>query len=61
MTRFGGYGVMRRVLFVLALLVLAAGQAGATSIERVVSPGGIEAWLVRRRQRGSHAAKPAGA
>src|SRR6201993_328823 len=48
MTRFGGYGVMRRVLFVLGLLGLAAGPAGATSIERVISPGGIEAWLVRQ-------------
>src|ERR1700755_1381744 len=48
MTRFGGYGVMRRVLFVSALLVFAAGSAGATSIERVISPGGIEAWLVRQ-------------
>ena len=48
MTRLGGYGVMRRVLFVLGLLALAAGPAGATSIERVISPGGIEAWLVRQ-------------
>jgi zinc protease len=48
MTRHGGYGVMRRVLFVVALLGLAAGPAGATSIERVISPGGIEAWLVRQ-------------
>ncbi len=30
-----------------ALFVLAAGPAAATPIERVVSPGGIEAWLVR--------------
>ena len=29
-----------------ALLALAAPPAGATTIERVVSPGGIEAWLV---------------
>jgi zinc protease len=48
MTRFGGYGVMRRVLAVLGLLLFAAGSAGATSIERVISPGGIEAWLVRQ-------------
>ncbi len=48
MTRFGGYGVTRRVLFGLALLALAAAPAGATSIERVISPGGIEAWLVRQ-------------
>jgi zinc protease len=48
MTRHRGYGVMRRVLFVLGLIVLANGPAGATSIERVISPGGIEAWLVRQ-------------
>ena len=48
MTRFGGYGVMRRVLSVLGLLLFAAGSAGATSIERVISPSGIEAWLVRQ-------------
>jgi zinc protease len=30
-----------------ALLALAVPPAGATTIERVVSPGGIEAWLVR--------------
>ena len=34
-------------LAVAALGVLIAGPAGATTIERVVSPGGIEAWLVR--------------
>jgi zinc protease len=48
MTRHGGYGVMRRVLFVVALLGFAAGPVGATSIERVISPAGIEAWLVRQ-------------
>jgi zinc protease len=48
MTRQGGYGVTRRVLFGLGLLALAAGPAGATSIERVISPRGIEAWLVRQ-------------
>ena len=48
MTRHRGDGVMRRVLFASALIVLAAGPAGATSIERVISPGGIEAWLVRQ-------------
>jgi zinc protease len=48
MTRHGGYGVMRRLLLAAALLGLAAGPVGATSIERVVSPGGIEAWLVRQ-------------
>jgi zinc protease len=36
MTRHGGYGVMRRLLFVVALLAFAAG------------PAGIEAWLVRQ-------------
>jgi len=35
-----------RVL-VLALATLLPASAGATTIERVVSPGGIEAWLVR--------------
>ncbi|HEV2956509.1 MAG TPA: pitrilysin family protein [Xanthobacteraceae bacterium] len=48
MTLHEGYGVMRRVLFALPLLALAVGPAGATSIERVISPGGIEAWLVRQ-------------
>jgi zinc protease len=48
MTLHQGYGVMRRVLFASALLALAAAPAGATSIERVISPGGIEAWLVRQ-------------
>ena len=32
---------------VLAAAVLSAVPARAVSIERVVSPGGIEAWLVR--------------
>ncbi len=31
----------------LALFLLAAGPAGAVTIDRVVSPGGIEAWLVQ--------------
>jgi zinc protease len=48
MTLHGGYGVMRRVLFAAVLIGLAAGPAGATAIERVISPGGIEAWLVRQ-------------
>jgi zinc protease len=39
---------MRRLLLAAALLGLAVGPVGATSIERVVSPGGIEAWLVRQ-------------
>jgi zinc protease len=41
-------GVMRRSLLAAALLALAAGPAAATTIERVISPGGIEAWLVRQ-------------
>jgi len=48
MTLCGGYGVMRRFVFAAALLGLAAGPAGAAAIERVVSPGGIEAWLVHQ-------------
>lgn len=32
--------------FVLAFAAIAASGAGATEIQRVVSPGGIEAWLV---------------
>ncbi|MBT6136323.1 MAG: insulinase family protein [Rhodospirillaceae bacterium] len=35
-----------RVLYTLLLLVLLTVPAGATEIKRVVSPGGIEAWLV---------------
>lgn len=40
---------MSRLLAVCALLaaLVLSGPAGAVSIERVVSPGGIEAWLVR--------------
>jgi zinc protease len=38
---------IRRFVLAAALLGLTAGSAAATSIERVVSPGGIEAWLVR--------------
>jgi zinc protease len=48
MTLLGGYGVMRRALFAAALLGFASGPAAATTIERVISPGGIEAWLVRQ-------------
>jgi zinc protease len=36
-----------RALTVVAAALLGATQAQATSIERVVSPSGIEAWLVR--------------
>lgn len=39
--------LMRRLTLVLVLLVAAASPAAAMKIERVVSPGGIEAWLVR--------------
>jgi zinc protease len=48
MTLHWRYGVVRRALLAAALLGLAAGPAAATTIERVVSPGGIEAWLVRQ-------------
>src|ERR1700730_17014407 len=34
-------------ILALALPLLAAGPARAVSIDRVVSPGGIEAWLVQ--------------
>jgi zinc protease len=41
---------VRGVLLALAAVVALAGApAQATDIERVVSPGGIEAWLVRER------------
>jgi zinc protease len=39
---------IRRLVFAAAALIgLAAGPAAATTIERVITPGGIEAWLVR--------------
>lgn len=38
---------MRRLLAFLFVLVVAAPAARAVTIERVVSPGGIEAWLVQ--------------
>lgn len=38
---------MRRFLAFVALLLLAALPARAVTVEKVVSPGGIEAWLVR--------------
>jgi zinc protease len=47
MTPDRGYGAVRRLVFAAALLGLFAGSAAATPIERVISPGGIEAWLVR--------------
>lgn len=61
-----------RALFALLLFVLAAAPAGAAGpkIERVTSPGGIEAWFVRDNSlpllalqfawRGGSAADPAG-
>jgi len=48
MTLHRGYGVVRRLLVAAVLLGFAAAPAGATTIERVISPGGIEAWLVRQ-------------
>jgi zinc protease len=39
--------LQRRGAVAVAALVIFAAPAGATTIERVVSPGGIEAWLVR--------------
>jgi zinc protease len=48
MTLHWRYGLMRRFLLAGALLALPAAPAAATTIERVVSPGGIEAWLVRQ-------------
>jgi zinc protease len=36
-----------RFVLPIAAALLAAAPASATTIERVVSPGGIEAWLVR--------------
>jgi zinc protease len=34
-------------ILALAVLLLAPGPAGAVTIDRVVSPGGVEAWLVQ--------------
>ena len=34
--------------FLFAVICLAAAPAWAVPIERVISPGGIEAWLVRQ-------------
>ena len=41
--------VVSLVATVAATSIMFAGSAGATTIERVVSPGGIEAWLVHER------------
>jgi hypothetical protein len=38
--------VVRGVALFVAVVLVAATPASATTIERVVSPGGIEAWLV---------------
>jgi zinc protease len=40
------HSIMRRAVVALVALPLLAAPAFATTIERVVSPGGIEAWLV---------------
>ncbi len=40
-------GIHAAFVLAVAVLSLAASPAGAVSIERVMSPGGIEAWLVR--------------
>jgi hypothetical protein len=40
--------VLVRFAFLLGALCLAAAPARAVPIERVISPGGIEAWLVRQ-------------
>ncbi|HZH27598.1 MAG TPA: pitrilysin family protein [Azospirillaceae bacterium] len=48
MTRYRPLEVLRRMATVIALApALLAAPAYAIDIERVVSPGGIEAWLVR--------------
>jgi zinc protease len=39
--------VLRRATVAIVALVVSAAPALATTIERVISPGGIEAWLVR--------------
>jgi zinc protease len=41
-----GSGIARLAILAAALVACVAAPAGATTIERVVSPGGIEAWLV---------------
>jgi zinc protease len=41
-----GGGIARLAILAAALVACVAPTAGATTIERVVSPGGIEAWLV---------------
>lgn len=38
-----------RLLAVSVFVVLLAGRAGAVEVQRVVSPGGIEAWLVEEK------------
>jgi zinc protease len=47
MTQAFGRSILRRGAVAIAALVIFAAPALATTIERVVSPGGIEAWLVR--------------
>jgi len=48
MTRVVGR-VARLMMAIAATGIMFVGSARATTIERVVSPGGIEAWLVRER------------
>jgi zinc protease len=40
------YAIVTSLAAIAALVVVLAGPASATNIERVVSPGGVEAWLV---------------
>jgi zinc protease len=46
LSRFGSRRVRAAIVMPLLLLAVSATPAFATTIERVVSPGGIEAWLV---------------
>src|ERR1700739_4791000 len=41
--------VVSLAVAIAATSIMFAASAGATTIERVVSPGGIEAWLVHER------------
>jgi zinc protease len=41
------HAVLRRAMVAIVALIVSAAPALATTIERVVSPGGVEAWLVR--------------
>jgi zinc protease len=49
-TRMRGVGRVARLTAAIAAIgIMVATSAGATTIERVTSPGGIEAWLVQER------------